>query len=105
MDPNTEIVVPFMLAEWPRIFLQWLALRSNLPTQTREKIADWLHYHNSHLSAYMTERYGESATVGANELSIKMGAVFQAEIEGEHKKAMDEMFERLEDEIFGGNGA
>lgn len=104
MNPQA-ITIPFVLAEGPRIFLQWLALNSTLPDAARKKIAEWVLNYNRHLAMYIEAQYGHPMTHAANDLSVHLAQVFMREIAEEREHADSEMFSRLEDEIFGGDGA
>lgn len=100
--PASKIDIPFALSEPPRIFLQWLAIGSILPDDIKQRIATWLEHYNRHLVEYVREEYGKNMLGPMDHLSEMLGQMFLAEVAEGREAADKEMFEKLEDEIFGG---
>jgi hypothetical protein len=93
--------LPFMLAEHPRMLLNFLALHSNIPEAYRNMISSWLHEYNHALMDYIGQHYGQAALQEANLIAIAMGEGFLESIAEDRENADKEMFSNLDREIFG----
>lgn len=96
--------LPFVLAEGPRMMLNFLALHSAIPDAYRRVIAVWLQEHNKQLSLYLMGTYGEQATIDANHIAESMAEGFLAVIAEEREAADRDLFETLDREVFNDDG-
>ncbi|MBB5167160.1 hypothetical protein [Mycobacterium sp. AZCC_0083] len=96
--------IPFMIAEGPRLMLNFLALSSNLPEAYRNMISQWLHGYNEELMTYLASHYGPHAVVECDLIAKKMFEGFVGVIREEREAADAEMFSGLDRDIFGDNG-
>ncbi|QNJ56873.1 hypothetical protein SEA_REINDEER_63 [Mycobacterium phage Reindeer] len=93
--------LPFILAEQPRMMLNFLAQHSNIPDAYRDMIAAWLLEYNVALTQFMLEHYGEEGAEEANLYAVAMAAVFLDAVAAERKAADQAMFDGLERDVFG----
>ncbi|QSM01112.1 hypothetical protein SEA_NANOSMITE_67 [Mycobacterium phage Nanosmite] len=93
--------LPFVLAEGPRMMLNFLALHSNIPQRYREIISIWLHEHNAQLVEYIGGQYGGEAVYEADLIARAMAEHFLDTVRSARLEADREMFDGLEKEIFG----
>lgn len=105
MNPAKGIVIPFPLAESPRLVLQWLSVQATVPQMVRDKIGEWLDGYNLEYAAHIEKTYGHAMVHFANDFSIMMGTALAAEIDGARKQIESDIFDRLEGDMFGGAGA
>ncbi|QSM04666.1 hypothetical protein PROPHIGD54-2_66 [Mycobacterium phage prophiGD54-2] len=98
LDP-LSMSVPFVIAEAPRTFINFLALHTNIPKAYREKIAEWLMGYNAYLETYLAETYGPMGPVVGDLIAQEIGKNFLETIAGQYQEAEGEFFNRLEDEM------
>ncbi|APQ42174.1 hypothetical protein SEA_ESTES_69 [Mycobacterium phage Estes] len=96
-----QFPIPFVLAEQPRMMLNFLALHSNIPDRYREMIAEWLLQYNTELGYYIGTRYGMDALQEADLIASAMAMQFLEVVAQEREAADKQMFDGLEQEIFG----
>lgn len=94
-----ELMVPLVLADGPRIFLNFLALHSTIPLAYREKISVWLHEYHRQLIPYIQQNYGYAGLVAADGLAQGMAEQFLAVVQEDYAKAEGELFASLENEL------
>jgi hypothetical protein len=68
-DRDDTIFIPFLLADAPRLQLEFLARNSTLSLHQRESIRDWLRGYNSRLVRWIHDNYGPEAVRAADALS------------------------------------
>lgn len=96
--------LPFVIAEGPRMMLNFLAMSSNLPQAYRNMISQWLLGYNEVLVEYIGTNYGGDEAIKHADLVAKaMFTGFIEAIREERESADSEMFSNLDREIFGGN--
>ncbi|ALF00588.1 hypothetical protein SEA_BRICOLE_60 [Mycobacterium phage Bricole] len=93
--------LPFILAEQPRMMLNFIALHSHIPEAYRNMIAIWLQEYNAALTEFMLEHYGEDGAHEANLYAEAMAACFLDAVAAEREAADKRMFDGLDKEIFG----
>lgn len=102
--PDT-LDLPFELADQPRIVLDFLARNSELDTEHRELIAGWLLEYNQYLADWIMGNYGWSGVFYANMLSQDVSRRFYASMGEQMQGHMDSLFEFLEQDLGGEDGA
>ncbi|AEK09980.1 hypothetical protein FDH96_gp068 [Mycobacterium phage Rey] len=93
--------IPFVLAEQPRMFLNFLALHSNIPEAYRDMIAAWLLEYNTALGYFIGTNYGMDALQEADLIAGALAQQFLEVVAEEREAADGQMFDSLEKEIFG----
>jgi hypothetical protein len=101
MQPD-QIMLPFTIADTPRMFLNFLANESAIPKRHREVIAEWMLDHNRVLGEYLLQTYGHRGAELANRIAQTMYDEFLQKVAEQRQDAENELFDRLEREI--GNG-
>lgn len=93
--------VPFVLANGPRMILDFLANHSALPESYRRVIANILLVHNEQLANYLIVNYGMEGAADANVMAQNMAAGFLGAVAEEREAADKDMFQTLDREVFG----
>lgn len=91
--------LPFVIAEAPRTFINFLALHTKIPEAYREKIAEWLKGYNQLLSEYLADTYGPMGPIAGDAIAREVGKNFLETIKEHYHEAEGEFFNRLEDEM------
>lgn len=93
--------IPFMLANPPRMMLNFLAMHSAIPDAYRNLIAQWLLEYDASLSQYIAEQFGVEGLHDAHFIAVAMAEGFLEAIRESRDEADREMFTNLDREVFG----
>jgi hypothetical protein len=100
MPAGSIIYLPFMLADAPRLQLDYLSRHPDVSPAHREAISKWLAGYIARVVAYLRTTYGQHGVDAATILS-RLGADRMNEaVADELKKQEGELFTRLEEEMF-----
>jgi hypothetical protein len=102
-----QMMVPFLLAESTRMFLNFLATDSKLPESQRVVIGDYLMAHNQRLAQHLIANYGYEGFRTADGIAKAMRQQFIQTIADDQNAKESELFDILEREMkdFDGNAS
>lgn len=94
-----EINLPYELADWPRVFLTFLATSSKLDQREKDLIAMWCADYEIDLAGYIGETYGFEGIVRANEITTGMHRKFVDGVNAAASAIEGDLFSRLEEDM------
>jgi len=103
-DPPPESIgdhlyVPYLLADAPRLQLDFLSRHTALPQSHRQAIREWLHNYNTRLLKWLYDTYGEEAVRAAEALSREAGQKIMQHQRQAQEKLERSIFDKLAEEM------
>lgn len=95
-DDDDELLLPWKLADAPRLQLEFLSRSTALNKSHREAVRDWLSGYNAYVARYLTERYGPDAVQAADAISRGTASRMNENQQAAQEKAERALFEKLE---------
>lgn len=93
------IYIPFLLADAPRLQLDYLSRHRSLPEAHRKAIKDWLHGYNTRLLKWIHDNYGPEAVRAADAMSKQAAQRINDNVAAAHEQYERELFAHLEQEM------
>ena len=98
--PGSVLMVPFVLADSPRLQLIYLSKHPSIPEKSRKAIAEWLDRYNAKLAGYLRETGGEAAIKRADALSRMAADMMNKRVAEMAQQHEEEVFEQLAKDFF-----
>lgn len=94
-----SILIPYLLADAPRLQLDMLSRHMSLPKPHREAIREWLRNYNTRLLKWIHDNYGPEAVKAADALSRAAGQQITTNQKLAQDQAERDLFTKLEQEF------
>lgn len=104
LGDDDRIVMPYRLAEAARISMYTIASHPNLPDNLRWWIVQWLNSYNAALATWFSQNYGPDVFPALAEITNGVRQMSEENAAREAARAMDEAFQRWEQELEDDNG-
>ena len=88
-------MLPFVLADAPRLQMEYLSRHPAISEEDRAAIRDWLDKYNAKLVAYLRNTHGDEAVKRADALSRMAAQMLNRHGQEEFQKREDEIFDRI----------
>lgn len=96
-DPSDdELMIPWKIANAPRLQLEFLSKSSALSKRHRDALAEWLLGYNDYIARYLAANYGPEAVQAADAISRSTVNRMNANQAAAQEKAERALFENLE---------
>lgn len=93
---NDAIFLPFLLADAPRLQLDFISRHKALPQAHRDALREWLRGYNTRLLKWIHDNYGADAVRAADAMSRAAGQKINANQKLAQEKAERDLFDHLE---------
>jgi len=93
------ILIPYLLADAPRLQLDFLSRHMALPQAHRDALREWLRGYNTRLLKWIHDNYGPEAVRSADALSRAVGEKINANQKLAQEKVERDLFTRLEEDF------
>lgn len=97
--PPGELMLPWRLADAPRLQLEFLARSDALSERNQRAVREWLDSYNSYISHYLQGAYGAEGVRAANEISRSSAKRMNENRSTAREKAERDLFKKLEEEF------
>jgi hypothetical protein len=97
-DPD-RLMIPFKLADAPRLQLEFLARSKSIGEPQRIAISSWLSDYNRHLVNWIHSAYGPTGVKAADELSRATANRMNENANAEQRRAERDLFSSLEEQM------
>lgn len=98
-DDGESILIPYLLADAPRLQMDMLSRHMSLPKPHREAIREWLRGYNTRLLKWVHDNYGPDAVRAADALSRAAGQQISANQKVAQEQAERDLFTKLEEDF------
>lgn len=99
-QPRSILMVPFVLADSPRLQLEFLSRHPSIPQVSREAIADWLSKYNSKLVSYLRHSGGDEAVRKADALSRMAAQMMNEKMNQQIQQREEDLFKHLQETFY-----
>lgn len=99
--PPVDMMLPFMLADYPRVLLDWLSKRESIPEGERLMITQLTQSYSSILAEWIVGTYGMVGLMKANYLTQQVAGEFYSALGEAQKESESSLFDFLEKDING----
>lgn len=89
-------MLPWKLADAPRLQLEFLSRSTALDKNHREAVKSWLAGYNAYVIRWLTEAYGPEGVAAADAISRNTADRMNANQQAAQEKMTRELFENLE---------
>lgn len=96
---SDTLYLPFLLADAPRLQLEFISRHKALPQAHREAIKDWLRGYNTRMLKWLHDNYGPEAVRAADALSRQSAQRINENQKAAQERAIRELFDHLEKEM------
>lgn len=100
-QPPTELALPFMLVDYPRVLLDYLSKSPSVPEAVRQQIAELTLSYSSTLAEWIMDEYGFGGLMKANILTQQVAAEFYKAVGVAQQESESSLFNFLEKDING----
>lgn len=94
-----SLLIPFLLAEAPRLQLELLSRHKSLPQAHRDAIKEWLRGYNERVVKWLHDNYGPEAVKAADALSRASARHMNEKQREAQAQAEKELFNHLAKEM------
>lgn len=96
---QNTLFLPFLLADAPRLQLDFLSRHQAIPQAHRDAIRSWLRGYNMRLMKWLHDAYGPEAVRAADALSRQAGRKINETHQAAQRQAERDLFTHLEKEM------